>query len=551
MTNKIHENPQKKKEPKSSRNLPKRVDAEYQKAINKWLLSEELLKASERKYRSLVESIPDIIFALDLKGAFTYVGPRWEKILGHDEGEVLGRYFIDFAPAEDHSLLLNVFQEVRNEYKSLENVLWRYFRKDGQPRYFSGSTAPLLDESGKLIGTMGIARDITDQKRLEEQLLQAQKMESIGNLAGGIAHDFNNFLGGILGYASFLVNKLSPDDPLYHSVSCIQRSAQQASELTKQLLGFARRGKYQVKPINCNVLIQDLVHLLERTIDKRITLVTDLDPHLNLIEGDEAQLQQTFMNICLNARDAMPLGGVLRIISTNQTILPHSREGLPEKKKLEVVKIAFTDTGGGMPSDVKSQIFEPFFTTKEPGKGTGLGLSMVYGIIQNHGGRIDVKSELDRGTTFELFFPSNPVMPLQEVDQSSWKRKPSKGQGTILIVDDQEIIRQLGIDILEDAGYNVLAAASGEEAIEMYQRKQEEIVLVILDVVMPGLGGKETFSKLKAMNPMIKVLLSSGFSADGEVGEIIKEGASGYVQKPYKDDELIYGIQEILDVLER
>jgi PAS domain S-box-containing protein len=547
MPNPRHKELEKPRGPKTSRSVEKKIGMEYQQAISKLRLSDELLKASERKYRSLVESIPDIIFALDLKGAFTYIGPRWKKILRHDEKEVLGRYFVDFAPAEDHPLLMGVFREVKNENKSLENVQWRYFRKDGQIRFFSGSTAPLLDESGKLIGTMGIARDITEQKKLEEQLLQAQKMESIGNLAGGIAHDFNNFLGGILGYASFLTKKMSPGDPFYHSVSCIQRAAEQASELTKQLLGFARRGKYQVKPINCNALIQDLVHLLGRTIDKRITLSVDLDPHLHLIEGDETQLQQSLMNICLNSRDAMPSGGVLRIISSNQVISPIGQTDHRVWKEGEYVKVTLSDTGTGIPPEIQSQIFEPFFTTKEPGKGTGLGLSMVYGIIQNHGGYINLKSELDLGTTFELFFPARREIPQSEVLSPGPKIKQSKGHETILIVDDQDVIRQLGADILEDAGYKVLLAASGEEALQLYQRKKREIALVVLDVIMPGLGGKETFSRLKAINSGIKVLLSSGYSTDGEVGEIIKDGASGYIQKPYKDDQLIIRVQEILD----
>jgi two-component system, cell cycle sensor histidine kinase and response regulator CckA len=539
--------PKKSPTQKSTQAPSEKIGAEYQRAIQKLHLSEELLRASERKYRSLVESIPDIIFALDLHGSFTYIGPRWKKILGHDESEVLGKNFTDFAPAEEHSLLINIFKEVRNENKSFENIPWQYFRKDGQARYFSGSTAPLLDEQGKIVGTMGIARDITENKKLAEQLLQSQKMESIGNLAGGIAHDFNNLLGGILGYASFIKKKMSLQDPLYHSVNSIERSAQQAAELTKQLLGFARRGKYQVKPINCNVLIQDLAHLLGRTIDKRITVAVELDPHLSLVEGDEAQLQQSLMNICLNARDAMPSGGTLRIVTSNQTL---SHDFILEKrgwKEGEYIKITLSDTGTGMTPEIQPQIFEPFFTTKEPGKGTGLGLSMVYGIIQNHGGYIDYKSELNQGTCFELFLPTIPEVRIEEPSPFPQETTIHKGSETILIVDDQDIIRQLGADILEDVGYKIVLATCGEEAIQICLEHKEDIALVVLDVVMPGLGGKETFLRLKDINPKIKVLLSSGYSIAGEVGEILKEGVGGFVQKPYKDDELINKVREILD----
>jgi two-component system cell cycle sensor histidine kinase/response regulator CckA len=532
---------------KSSQNLPKKINPEYRQAIEKLQLSEELLRASERKYRSLVESIPDIIFALEMDGSISYIGPRWKKILGHDETEVLGRYFIDFIPSEVHPFMIHVFKEVRNKKKSVEDIQLQFLRKDGQLRYFSASAAPLLDKQGQVVGTMGIARDITERRKLEDQLLQAQKMESIGNLAGGIAHDFNNLLGGILGYASFAKKKMSPKDLLYHSLNSIERSATQAAELTKQLLGFARQGKYQVKPINCNVLIQDLSQFLKRTIDKRINLEVELDPQLHLIEGDETQLQQSLINICLNARDAMPSGGTLKIVTGNRTL----SKGIDQKqagwKEGEYVKIILSDTGIGMTPEVRSQIFEPFFTTKEPGRGTGLGLSMVYGIIQNHGGYIDLKSEPGQGTSFELLLPVAAELTIEDISSFPPGRIIPKGSETILIVDDEEIIRQLGSDILEDEGYQVLHASRGEEALQVYQENRENIALVILDMVMPGLGGKETFLKLKEINPIIKVLLSSGYSTNEGVGEILKEGVGGFIQKPYRDEELIGKVREILD----
>jgi two-component system, cell cycle sensor histidine kinase and response regulator CckA len=532
---------------KLSKNLPKKINLEHRQAIEKLQLSEELLKASERKYRSLVESIPDIIFALELDGSISYIGPRWKKILGHDETEVLGKYFIAFIPPEEHAIMIHVFKEVRNKKKSVENIQLKFHRNDGQLRYFSASAAPLLDEQGQVVGTMGIARDITEHRKIEEQLLQAQKMESIGNLAGGIAHDFNNLLGGILGYASFVKKKMSLQDPLYHSLNSIERSATQAAELTKQLLGFARRGKYQVKPINCNALIQDLTQFLRRTIDKRINLEVDLDPHMHLIDGDETQLQQSLINICLNARDAMPSGGTLKIVTGNRTLSKDINEKQGGWKEGEYVKITLSDTGIGMTQEIRSQIFEPFFTTKEPGRGTGLGLPMVYGIIQNHGGYIEVKSEPGQGTSFELLLPAAAELILEEISPFPPGRIIPKGSETILIVDDEELIRQLGADILEDVGYKIILAAGGEEAIQIYQENRKEIALVILDMVMPGLGGKETILKLKEIDPKIKVLLSSGYSTNEGVGEILKEGVGGFIQKPYRDEELIGKVREILD----
>jgi CheY-like chemotaxis protein len=273
----------------------------------------------------------------------------------------------------------------------------------------------------------------------------------------------------------------------------------------------------------------------------------ELDPHLDLIEGDETQLQQSLINICLNARDAMPSGGTLKIITGTQTLskdIVLTQRGLKEG---DYVKITLSDTGIGMTEEVRSQIFEPFFTTKEPGRGTGLGLSMVYGIIHNHGGYIDLKSEVGQGTTFELFLPAVPGIVIEEVPPLSQRQSAHKGSETILVVDDEEMIRQLGADILEDIGYKILFASQGEEAIEIYQSSGEKIDLVILDVVMPGIGGKETFLALKELNPDIKVLLSSGYSTDGGVGEILKEGVGGFIQKPYRDEELIKKVREILD----
>ncbi|RPH83775.1 MAG: PAS domain S-box protein, partial [Desulfobacteraceae bacterium] len=272
-------------------------------------VAEEKLRRTEHRYRSLIESIPDIIYTLELDGSLSYISPRWKQILGHEESEVLGRFFIDFAPPEDHPFLVRVFKEVRNHKKNVENVHWHYFKKDGERLFFLGSAAPLYDEEGRVAGMIGMARDVTKHKRVEEQLLQSQKMESIGNLAGGIAHDFNNLLGGILGYATFVKRKLSTRDKIYQSIEAIERSAQRAAELTKQLLGFARRGKYQVKPIECNALIREIVLILQRTIDRRIAIDVDPDPQLSVIEGDEAQIQQALMNICINARDALPKGG--------------------------------------------------------------------------------------------------------------------------------------------------------------------------------------------------------------------------------------------------
>jgi PAS domain S-box-containing protein len=531
-----------------SKAAPRKGAPSRQGVLRQLQEAEEKLRRSEHRYRTLIESIPDIIYTLDLDGSLSYISPRWEKILGHEESEVLGRFFIEFAPPEDHLFLVRVFKDVRNHKKNVENVHWHYLRKDGARRSFLGSAAPLYDEEGRVTGMIGMARDVTDHQRLEEQLLQSQKMESIGNLAGGIAHGFNNLLGGILGYATFIKRKLSTRDKIYQSVEAIERSAQRAAELTKQLLGFARRGKYQVRPIDCSALIQEIVLILQRTIDPRIAIEVDPDPRLSLIEGDEAQVQQALMNICLNARDAMPQGGILKITSRNQRMIPDQASRQRGMKEGSYIRLTLADTGTGMTTEVRNRIFEPFFTTKAKGQGTGLGLSMVYGIIQNHGGMIEVQSQTGIGSTFSVFLPAiasavlngEELLPVPDIHQ---------GQETILLVDDEEIIRGLGIDILEDRGYQVLSASEGREAVRIYRERIREIDLVILDVMMPGIGGKETYRQFRAINPQVKVLLSSGYSTNGEVGEILKLGVSGFVQKPYREEELAAKVREVLDAL--
>ena len=518
----------------------------HQGVLHQLQVAEEKLRRTEHRYRTLIESIPDIIYTLDLDGSLSYVSPRWKKILGHDESEVLGRFFIEFAPPEDHLFLVRVFKDVRNHKRNVENVHWHYLRKDGASRFFLGSAAPLFDEEGRVTGMIGMARDVTVHQRLEEQLLQSQKMESIGNLAGGIAHDFNNLLGGILGYATFVKRKLSTRDKIYQSIEAIERSAQRAAELTKQLLGFARRGKYQVRPIDCDALIREIVLILQRTIDPRIAIEVDPEPRLSLIEGDEAQIQQALMNICLNARDALPKGGTLKIASRNQRMIPDQASRQRGMKEGSYIRLTISDTGTGMSPEVRDRIFEPFFTTKAKGQGTGLGLSMVYGIIQNHGGMIEVQSHPGIGSTFTVFLPAiasaalngEELPPVPDIHQ---------GQETILLVDDEEIIRELGIDILEDRGYRVFLASEGREAVKIYRERIGEIDLIILDVMMPGIGGKETYRQLRAINPQVKVLLSSGYSTNGEVGEILKQGVSGFVQKPYREEELAAKVREVLD----
>ncbi|GAB4337770.1 MAG: hypothetical protein Kow0099_11400 [Candidatus Abyssubacteria bacterium] len=369
-------------------------------------------------------------------------------------------------------------------------------------------------------------------------------MESIGTLAGGIAHDFNNLLGGILGYASFLKSKLSGGDAHYRYVDTIERSAMRAAELTSQLLGFARGGKYDAKPLNLNKVIEETLEIIGRTLDKSIEIRSRLCEELPTVEADAAQMQQVLMNLCVNAGDAMPHGGTL-LVETEVAVLgeDYVRTHLGSQPGVYVV-VSVSDTGVGMSRETVKRIFEPFFTTKEKGKGTGLGLAMVYGAVKNHGGSIRVYSEPGAGTTFKVYLPSNGAPEQAEL---SVAEAVQGGDELILVVDDEETIRSLVKDTLESYGYRVLVAENGEEAVSLYGERGEEIDLVILDMMMPKMGGRETFQRLRELNPGIKALLSTGYSQNGKAQEILDSGVLGFLQKPYQTHELLSKLRSVLD----
>lgn len=384
-----------------------------------------------------------------------------------------------------------------------------------------------------------------EKELLQEQLFQAQKMEAIGTLAGGIAHDFNNLLSGILGYASYGKILLPEDHPVHKHLEVIEKSAERSAELVRQMLGFSRGGKYEVRKVNCNLIIEEAVKLLSRTIDKSIEIETRLSSHLTLVLADIVQMQQVVLNICINARDAMPNGGRL-ILETQNVVLDeiYARKHLGSAPG-NYVLIAISDTGVGMDPNVKRRIFEPFFTTKEKGKGTGLGLAMVYGIVKNHSGYVTFYSEKGMGTRFSIYLPA---IKEGEADITATKQEEVlKGKETILLIDDEEVIRELGKEVLEQLGYKVLLAEDGVEAMKIYKKNADQIDLVILDIVMPKAGGKTTFSELRGKNPALKIIVSSGYSIDGDAQDLMRSGAHAFIQKPYRVDELSSVIRRVLD----
>jgi nitrogen-specific signal transduction histidine kinase/CheY-like chemotaxis protein len=384
--------------------------------------------------------------------------------------------------------------------------------------------------------------DITRIRALQAQYEQAQSMKSIGTLAGGVAHDFNNLLMGIQGRTSLLSVDLPPSHPSAEHIRAIEDYIQSATNLTKQLLGFARGGKYEVTPTDLNELTAASAKMFGRT-RKDIEVRTETHTALLVAEVDKRQIEQVLLNLFVNAWQAMPKGGRL-YLRTAPVELDETRCKPHQLEPGSYARISITDTGVGMDEETRKRIFDPFFTTKEKTRGTGLGLASAYGIVKNHGGMITVKSDVGRGSTFDLFLPlCDKEIRQEEIPE----QKLVRGAETVLLVDDEEMIRDVAASMLEKIGYRVIVSSSGEEAVDVVTGSGESIQIVVLDMIMPGMDGGETFDRIRALQPRIPVLLSSGYTIDGQATEILNRGCNGFIQKPFNLSELSTKIREILD----
>jgi len=500
------------------------------------------LALSEKRYECLVNNSPDIIYTMGLDGSFTYVSPAWQKVLGHEKDEVVDKYFADFAQEEDVVRCTRLFSKVKQGGETIRDTSCTLMHREGPPRLFSMSGAPNLDARGNVIGMVGVFKDITEQHQLEAQLAQAQKMEAIGTLAGGIAHDFNNLLMGIQGRTSLMFLDTDSEHPHYEHLKGIEEIVESGAGLTKQLLGFARGGKYEVKPTGVNDLLDKTAQMFGRT-KKEIKIHTSYQKDIWPLEVDRGQIEQVLLNLYVNAWHAMDGGGDLHLRTENVTFREQDVAPLGVVPG-DYVKISVTDTGVGIDQETRRRIFEPFFTTKEMGRGTGLGLASAYGIIQNHGGVIDVDSKKGQGTTFSIYLPASAKkIPEQEDKPTTVLR----GTESVLLVDDEDMIIDVGREILEEMGYKVFLARSGKEAIETYEKNKQEIDMVILDMIMPDMGGGETYDRMKEVNPHVKVLLSSGYSIEGQASDILARGCNGFIQKPFSVKQLSHTIRRVLD----
>lgn len=503
--------------------------------ITEFKKTTEALKNSENRFRSITENAVDYIFIKDKERKYTFVNKAMMKLLGLPENEIIGK-----TPEEVYGLNEgSIVREVDDRTFSGETVNeTRELLIGNEQRAYNTIQTSLTVENGKISSIMGIVRDVTDSKRLEEQLKQSDKMRAIGQLAGGIAHDFNNQLAGIVGYAEILRKKISPDPKLAFYVDNIILATKRASELTSQLLAFARKGKYLSIPVDIHSIVGEVVNILKRTIDKRIIIKQHLDAQQTMTFGDPTQIQNAVLNVALNSRDAMQDGGEL-LLST--TVVAFEAE-LCNKHPYEIlpgnyIQLCVTDNGIGMDETTKMRIFEPFFSTKEPGKGTGMGLASVYGTMKNHGGAVFVYSEPGHGTTMKLLFPVI-VLEKEIIGQPEIEENAITGNAHILLVDDEEFVLDSAARMLEDAGFKVSICRNGKEAIEFYRNNWQSLDLVILDMVMPEKNGKDAFIALKKINPEVIAFLSSGYSLNGEAQKILDEGIKAFIQKPYRWIEL-------------
>jgi PAS domain S-box-containing protein len=496
------------------------------------------LRVAEERFGSIFEQGCFGVALAGLDGRFFTANPAFAGLLGYTPEELQGKHFTEITHPEDATASEERVQALLEGRAAQTTLEKRYLRKSGDAIWCSSNVSLLHDAAGRPSSFLTMVQDIRERKRAEEerarlqqQLIQSQKMEALGTLAGGVAHDFNNLLSVMLGFASLARQRLGPEDPLQESMRMIEQSAQRAADLTRQLLAFARPEPQQVKLVCVGEVLDRLTRMVGRTFDRSIRVSVHKGGDSLWVNAEPNYLEQALLNLCINARDAMPGGGALILEASAVTLDAQQPEFPAPSVPGRYVRISVQDTGAGIAPEVLPRVFEPFYSTKEPGKGTGLGLAMVYGFVKNHDGSVRVESELGRGTRITMHLPWLPA-PAAEAS-AGVLRRIQRGSGTVLVVDDEPLVRAFAEEGLKGLGYSVWAAENGQQALEIYERHSQEISCVLLDLIMPEMGGLETYRRMRKINPQARVVFASGYSTGGILREAPDAQEAEFIGKPY------------------
>ncbi len=504
--------------------------------------AEEQLRKSEQMFRLIAENATDLIAVLDLSGRRVYNSPSYRSILG-DPAELQGTDSFREIHPDDRERIREVFRRTV-ETGVGERAKFRFIGKGGEIRLIESQGSLVRDAMGNPEKIVVVSRDVTEREKLEEELRQSQKMESLGTLAAGIAHDFNNILGIIMGHFSLVKKKIGDQPEVMQNSEAILTAVDRGAALVRQIMTYARNTEASFEPLIIDEVVEELMAMFKGTIAKTITFDLELEKPAALILGDRTQLHQALLNLCVNARDAMPTGGRI-IISTQRVSADMIAGGNPSNSQKYYLCVRVSDTGSGIDEVTRSRIFEPFFTTKGRDKGTGLGLSVVYGIVKAHGGFIDVQSKIGIGTTFLLYLP----LPATENvgGESGDERRPiASGYPTILLIEDEDPMRELLQEVFGEAGYTVLAAENGVEAIRVFQAHSSEIAVVVSDFGLPGIDGMALFMKLRQINRNVRVVFTSGYIDPDQAHELFTLGVAEIIPKPFNPERVLQKVEELL-----
>ena len=506
----------------------------------------EKLHRSETHFRLLIEHASDLITVLNLKGLIRFQSPSLERVLGYVPAKLLGRSVFEFLHPEDLQQARTSFERALSEPSATVSLECRFRHQNGRWRMLQSTGRALPAAGGEDLMVLN-SRDVTEQKQLEAQLRQSQKMEAVGQLAGGVAHDFNNLLSVIIGHSGLLEMSLPRDQQVWESVTEIGRAAERAAALTRQLLAFSRQQVLEFQVLDLNAIVAAAEKMLRRLIGEDVQLTTSLQPDLGRVRADPGQIDQVLLNLAVNARDAMPKGGTLSFGTRNIELDPTYGSAHPELPPGRYVLMAITDTGCGMTPQTQARIFELFFTTKGFGQGTGLGLSVVHGIVEQCGGYVEVYSVPERGTTFKIYLPVSEE-PASKTSEGVHAKSPQGHGETVLLVEDETPVRNVTLLLLESLGYRVLEAASAEEALCLVETGQKKFELLMTDVIMPGRSGLELAEALRSRDPGLKVLFQSGYTGEAMLRHGIVKPEMAFLKKPFALDTLAKKVREVLDM---